>query len=50
MAGTLAAVQVLAIVSNHLNLLEIQAFVQLIVKGAIVVGAILVNQPPRAAA
>jgi ribose/xylose/arabinose/galactoside ABC-type transport system permease subunit len=50
MAGTLAAVLVLGLVSNLLNLLEISAFVQMTIKGAIVVAAILVNQPRRAAA
>jgi ribose/xylose/arabinose/galactoside ABC-type transport system permease subunit len=50
MAGTLAAVLVLGLVSNLLNLLEISAFVQMTIKGAIVVAAILVNQPRRAVA
>lgn len=50
MAGTIAAVLVLGLISNLLNLLEISAFVQMTIKGAIVVAAILVNQPRRAAA
>lgn len=43
--GTLAAVLVLGLISNLLNLMEISAFVQMVIKGAIVVGAIVVNQP-----
>jgi ribose/xylose/arabinose/galactoside ABC-type transport system permease subunit len=50
MAGTLAAVLVLGLISNMLNLLEISAFVQTTIKGAIVVAAILANQPRRAVA
>ncbi len=37
----------LTIISNVLNLLEVSAFVQLFVKGLIVIVAIIVNQPPR---
>ncbi|MFQ5972356.1 MAG: ABC transporter permease [Alphaproteobacteria bacterium] len=44
-AGTVAAVFVLGLTSNILNLLEISSFVQLLIKGLIVIGAILVNQP-----
>jgi ribose/xylose/arabinose/galactoside ABC-type transport system permease subunit len=44
-AGTLAAVLVLGLISNLLNLMEISAFVQMVVKGGIVVAAIIVNQP-----
>lgn len=44
-AGTLAAVLALGLISNLLNLMEISAFVQMVVKGAIVVAAIIVNQP-----
>ncbi|MBX6369856.1 MAG: ABC transporter permease [Rhodospirillales bacterium] len=44
-AGTLAAVLVLGIVSNALNLLQISAFVQMVAKGLIVIAAILANQP-----
>jgi ribose/xylose/arabinose/galactoside ABC-type transport system permease subunit len=47
-AGTVAAVLVLGLASNILNLLEISAFVQMVVKGAIVILAVLVNQPRRA--
>jgi ribose/xylose/arabinose/galactoside ABC-type transport system permease subunit len=47
-AGTLAAVLVLGLVSNILNLLQISAFVQMVAKGLIVILAILANQPrPR---
>jgi ribose/xylose/arabinose/galactoside ABC-type transport system permease subunit len=44
-AGTLAAVLALGLVSNLLNLMEVAAFVQMVIKGAIVVAAIIVNQP-----
>lgn len=44
-AGTLAAVLVLGVVSNALNLLQISAFVQMVAKGVIVIVAILANQP-----
>jgi ribose/xylose/arabinose/galactoside ABC-type transport system permease subunit len=46
-AGTIAAVFVLGITSNLLNLLEVSAFVQMLIKGLIVILAILVNQPAR---
>jgi ribose/xylose/arabinose/galactoside ABC-type transport system permease subunit len=46
--GTLAAALVLGVVSNALNLLEISAFVQILIKGLIVLAAILINQPPGA--
>jgi ribose/xylose/arabinose/galactoside ABC-type transport system permease subunit len=46
-AGTVAAVFVLGITSNLLNLLEVSAFVQMLVKGMIVILAVLVSQPPR---
>lgn len=45
--GTIAAVFVLGIASNILNLMEISSFVQIFVKGLIVVIAILLNQPKR---
>jgi len=45
--GTIAAVFVLGVTSNALNLLEVSSFVQILVKGLIVVGAILLNQPRR---
>jgi ribose/xylose/arabinose/galactoside ABC-type transport system permease subunit len=49
-AGTLAAVLALGLVSNLLNLMEIAAFVQMVIKGGIVVAAIIINQPrPRLA-
>jgi ribose/xylose/arabinose/galactoside ABC-type transport system permease subunit len=43
-AGTLAAVFLLALASNVLNLLEVSAFVQIFAKGVIVVVAVLVGQ------
>lgn len=46
---SIGGVAVLAIVSNVLNLLAVSAFVQLFIKGAIVIGAILLNQPRRSA-
>ena len=44
-AGTIAAVFVLGVTSNMLNLLEISSFVQMVVKGGIVIFAVLVSQP-----
>jgi ribose/xylose/arabinose/galactoside ABC-type transport system permease subunit len=44
-AGTLAAVLALGLISNLLNLMEVSAFVQMMIKGGIVVAAIIVNQP-----
>lgn len=44
---SIGGVIVLSIVSNALNLLEVSAFVQMFIKGVIVVIAILVNQPRR---
>jgi ribose/xylose/arabinose/galactoside ABC-type transport system permease subunit len=44
-AGTLAAVLALGLVSNLLNLMDIAAFVQMVIKGGIVVAAIIINQP-----
>ncbi|SLN64191.1 ABC transporter permease [Oceanibacterium hippocampi] len=44
---SIAGVLALAIISNVLNLLGVSAFVQMFVKGLIVVVAILVNQPRR---
>jgi ribose/xylose/arabinose/galactoside ABC-type transport system permease subunit len=46
-AGTIAAVFVLGITSNALNLMEVSSFVQILIKGLIVIGAVLVNQPKR---
>jgi ribose/xylose/arabinose/galactoside ABC-type transport system permease subunit len=43
--GTVAAALLLGIVSNALNLLQISAFVQIVIKGLIVIGAIVINQP-----
>ncbi|MDX5360057.1 MAG: ABC transporter permease [Alphaproteobacteria bacterium] len=45
---SVAGVLVLAVASNVLNLLEVSAFVQIFVKGVIVIAAILANQPRRA--
>lgn len=45
--GTVAAVFVLGIASNALNLLEVSSFTQILIKGLIVVAAILLNQPRR---
>ena len=44
--GTLAAVFLLALASNVLNLLEVSSFVQIFAKGLIVVVAVLVGQRP----
>lgn len=46
-ARSLAGALVLGIISNVLNLLEVSAFVQMFIKGLIVVAAVLVNQPRR---
>lgn len=48
--GTVAAVFVLGVTSNALNLMEVSSFVQILIKGLIVVAAILLNQPKRVAA
>lgn len=40
---------VLGMISNILNLLEISAFVQMAIKGLIVLAAVLANQPPKRA-
>lgn len=45
--GTVAAVFVLGVTSNALNLLEVSSFLQILIKGLIVVAAILLNQPKR---
>jgi ribose/xylose/arabinose/galactoside ABC-type transport system permease subunit len=39
----------LGLISNILNLLEISAFVQMAIKGLIVLAAVLANQPPKRA-
>lgn len=44
---SVAGVLVLSVLSNILNLLEVTAFVQMLMKGLIVVAAILLNQPRR---
>jgi ribose/xylose/arabinose/galactoside ABC-type transport system permease subunit len=49
-ARSIGGVVALAIISNVLNLLEVSAFVQMFIKGMIVVIAILLNQPRRAEA
>jgi ribose/xylose/arabinose/galactoside ABC-type transport system permease subunit len=43
--GTLAAVMVLGVTANLLNLLGMSAFIQMVVKGLIVIAAVLINQP-----
>jgi ribose/xylose/arabinose/galactoside ABC-type transport system permease subunit len=43
--GTLAAVLVLGVTANLLNLLGMSAFIQMVVKGVIVIAAVLINQP-----
>ncbi len=43
--GTLAAVLALSTLSNVLNLLGMSAFIQMVIKGGIVVLAVLANQP-----
>ncbi|HEY4956260.1 MAG TPA: hypothetical protein VII31_00475, partial [Caldimonas sp.] len=43
-AGTVAAVLLLGVISNVLNLLEVSAFVQIFAKGVIVVGAIVATR------
>lgn len=48
-AGTLAAVVLLGLANNLLNLLEVSAFVQMLIKGLIVIAAILANQPAATA-
>lgn len=47
-AGTVAAVLLLGVISNTLNLLEVSAFVQTFAKGAIVVAAIVATRAGRA--
>lgn len=46
---SVAGVLMLSVLSNVLNLLEVTAFVQMLMKGLIVVAAILLNQPKREA-
>jgi len=43
--GSVAAVIVLGVTANLLNLLGMSAFIQMVVKGAIVIAAVLINQP-----
>ena len=47
-AGTVAAVLLLGVISNALNLLEVSAFVQTFAKGLIVVAAIVATRPRTA--
>lgn len=44
---TIGGVIVLTLISNVLNLLEVSSFVQMFIKGAIVVLAIIINQPRK---
>ncbi len=46
-AGTLAAVLLLGLANNALNLLQISSFIQMLLKGLIVIGAILVSESRR---
>ena len=48
--ATLAAVLLLGLTNNVLNLLQISSFIQMLLKGLIVIGAILINQPLRRSA
>ncbi len=48
-AGILGAVLFLGVLSNILNLLQVPAFTQIMVKGLIVIAAILVDRPREAA-
>jgi len=48
-AGILGAVLFLGVLSNILNLLQVPAFTQIVVKGLIVIAAILVDRPREAA-
>jgi ribose/xylose/arabinose/galactoside ABC-type transport system permease subunit len=48
-AAVLSAVLVLGILNNILNLLEVPTFTQILVKGLIVIGAILIDRPARLA-
>ena len=43
--GTLAAVMALGVIANLLNLFGMPAFIQMVVKGVIVIAAVLINQP-----
>lgn len=43
--GSVAAVFVLGVSNNILNLMEVSAFVQMLIKGLIVIGAVLLSQP-----
>ena len=47
--GILSAVLVLGILNNLLNLLQVPTFTQILVKGLIVIGAILIDRPARLA-
>lgn len=45
--GSVAAAAVLGVISNVLNLLEVSSFVQMLVKGLIVVSVVVLQRPPR---
>jgi ribose/xylose/arabinose/galactoside ABC-type transport system permease subunit len=47
--GVLSAVLVLGVVNNVLNLMQVPAFTQILVKGFIVIGAILIDRPREVA-
>jgi ribose/xylose/arabinose/galactoside ABC-type transport system permease subunit len=48
-AGILGAVLFLGVLSNLLNLMQVPAFTQILVKGVIVIVAILADRPGRIA-
>jgi ribose/xylose/arabinose/galactoside ABC-type transport system permease subunit len=45
--AVLSAVLVLGVLNNLLNLLQVPTFTQILVKGLIVIGAILADRPAR---
>jgi ribose/xylose/arabinose/galactoside ABC-type transport system permease subunit len=47
--GVLSAVLVLGVINNLLNLMQVPTFTQILVKGLIVIGAILIDRPRPAA-
>ena len=47
--GVLSAVLVLGMLNTLLNLMQVPTFTQILVKGLIVIGAILIDRPRRSA-
>ena len=47
--GILSAVLLLGVLNNLLNLLQVPTFTQILIKGLIVIGAILADRPGRLA-